>query len=108
MDIEAIQIPNYTREDYLEGTAPYEFLYQFAGDPFVLERLAQRMGEQARRLRVYGFKRTFGEYAKKQQALLAPACGQGVTRFAGQPLELATGPWRADGEGVAILSLIHI
>ena len=63
MDIEAIQIPNYTREDYLEGTDPYEFLYQFAGDPFVLERLAQRMGEQARRLRVYGFKRTFGEYA---------------------------------------------
>lgn len=102
MDIEAIQIPNYTREDYLEGTAPYEFLYQFTGDPFVLERLAQRMGEQARRLRVYGFKRTFGEYAKKQQALLAPACGQGVTRFVGQPLELATGPWRADGEGVAI------
>ncbi len=33
MDIEAIQIPNYTREDYLEGTAPYEIPLPIRGGP---------------------------------------------------------------------------
>lgn len=99
--IEAIQIPNYTREDYLEGTDPYEFLYQFYDDKFVLDRLLQRMSEQARKVRVTGFKKAFSEYVKKQMALARPV-GMAVTQFEGQEVELDTGPWQADEYGVTI------
>lgn len=97
-----IQVPAFTREDFLEGTAPYEFLYQFFDDKFVLERMTQRVSEQARKVRVTGFKKAFGEYVKKQRALSQPVYAMSVTQFEGQEIELTTGPWRADEYGVSI------
>ena len=96
-------IPPFTEEDYLEGTAPYEYAYQFINDGFTLERVLVVMSNRAwKNAKVRNFRKLFSEYAKKKKALTKMIALDSVTQFDGQELELNCGSWRADEFGVCI------
>ena len=93
-------IPKFTKEDFEQGTGPYEYLYGFRDDGFVLEQRKAFLQAMAKELKVTGFIKRFNEYVKRQKAAQRLIAGENVTMFEGQPFELITGEWTADDSGV--------
>lgn len=99
------EIPTFTREDFLEGTAPYEFVYQFENDQFTLQRMLVKVSEQASAIcKVRNFKNLYKEYVKAQKRASGLVIADNVTQFDGQQFELNCGQWRADDWGISIES----
>lgn len=97
------ELPAFSREDFLEGTAPYEYVYQFANDQFTLNRVLERMAELAKKkCKVNGFKKFYQDYVKSQREASGLVIADSLTQFEGQELELNCGQWRADEGGITI------
>ena len=45
-------VSDYTKEDFLTGTEPYEYCCAFIDDPFEFERAKARVTEQAAKLKI--------------------------------------------------------
>ena len=99
---DAIVIPAFTREDFLDGTGPFEWLHQFKENRFILNRMTQKLVDAARPLKVYGVKGMYQDYARSLRVAASGAASDNVTRFEGQELELSCGEWEADERGVSI------
>lgn len=90
----------FTTEDFIDSTEPYEYVYQFANDPFREEREAARVSEIARSRKVRNFMKIYKEYklaAKRGKSLVTTDF---TTQFEGQELELSCGSWIADEGGI--------
>lgn len=94
------QIKPYTREDFLQGTEPYEFAYQYIDDPFTLGRVLEEMSALALAVKVRNFKALFKSYVQMQKANSGVIVASSSTQFEDQPLELNSGQWRADDTGI--------
>lgn len=94
-----IVVPNFTKEDYIRSTAPFEWLYRFKDDKFMLAQARELIKSQAGSVGVKGFLGLWKAYlqsiADKRNISL-----DNVTDFEGQELELLTGEWIADESGV--------
>lgn len=55
MKQEIIVIPEFTSEDYKNTSAPYEWLYQYKDDKFMLRQMCEKMKEQAGAVGVKAF-----------------------------------------------------
>lgn len=101
MNNKIIQIPEYTADEYYNTTVPYEFLYEYKDDKFLLKQMTQKMKEKAGAVGVKCFIALFNAYcemqAKKDGVIL-----DNVTDFDGQELELFIGEYIADNSGVYI------
>lgn len=98
---EIIEIPEYTAEQYLNTSAPYEFLYGFKNDKFMLKQLTQRMKAKAGAIGVKCFVALFDAYCQ-MQARQEGVILENSTQFDGQELELFSGEYVCDEAGVAI------
>lgn len=101
MKQEIVVIPDYTAEQYLNTSEPYEFLYQYKENKFMLKQLLQKMKTKAGAVGVKCFVALFDAYCQMQ------AKSQGVmlensTQFDGQELELFSGEYVCDDLGVMI------
>lgn len=96
-----MQIPEFTKEDFEQGTSPYEFLFQYQNDGFVQEQIKSMLIEQAKSHRVKNFVKRFTEYVKAQKKACNAISLDNVTMFEGQEVELITGNWRADEYGIS-------
>lgn len=92
----------YTKKDFLEGTEPYEVLYKYREDKFVLMQLLEQMAEIAAGVGVKGFKTLFKRYCEAQKKEAAGKYIPNATNFDGQPLELDCGDWIADDNGIRL------
>lgn len=99
-DLEEIKL--YTKEEYLDGVEPYEFLYQFKDDDFKLEKMLTKMSLNAQKVGVRNLKKLFAMYVKSQRTTQNTIYYDNVTQFEGQELELDSGQWRADDCGITI------
>ena len=93
-------IPNYSKEDYLLGTKPYEFIVKFKDNKLQFKQYIELMSEQAKSVGIRNFKALFKEYI----ALITSKCEyivDNATDFEGQPLQLVCGDWTADDYGVS-------
>lgn len=99
-----MEIKEYTKEDFLSGLEPYEFLYQFAHDGFMLERMLTILSSMAQAKGVKNFKKLFNEYLKKLKKQANEVISINTTQFDGQPFELDSGQWRADEYGVSTIT----
>lgn len=100
-----IEVPHFTREDFLDTSKPYEWLYQFKGDEFTLKRLMFKVMENAKAVKVTGFKSMYKEYEKSLKQIAGGTILDGnVTQFEGQELELSCGAWVADEMGISIMT----
>lgn len=89
-------IPIYKKEDFLDGTAPFEFVYKYKDDNFELSRQIEKMADMAKSVGVRNFKTLFNDYCKKMKQINNQIYSGNVTNFDGQEFELETGAWRAD------------
>lgn len=92
-----MDIPEYTSEDFLDGTKPYEFVLAIKS-PFEQKQAIERIQQQAKELdEKINFRTLLTAYCEDKK----PALTQHVTDFDGQPMELLTGAWIATDSGVS-------
>lgn len=91
----------YKKEDFLDGTEPYEEVYRFVDDKFELDRAIERMAMTAKDVGVRNFKTLFKAYAEKMKMASNADLVENASDFDGQPVELNTGQWTADDHGVS-------
>ena len=94
-----VNIPEFTADEFYNSSAPYEWLYQFKENKFLLRQLCERMKQQAGALGVKAFMSLWNAYcesiAQQQGIFLANS-----TNFEGQETELFSGQYICDDLGV--------
>lgn len=93
-------IITYTKEDFLDGTEPYEEVYKYIDDQFEMDRAIEKMSAVAKLVGVKNFKTLFKGYCKKMNKISGGNVADNATNFEDQPLELNTGVWKADEYGI--------
>lgn len=84
----------------MSTTTPYEFLYRFRDNSFILNQMIEKMAEIAKNRKVSNFKKLFQDYVKAQQKAAGIVIADSTTQFEGQELELNCGQWKADEYGI--------
>ncbi len=92
----------YTKEDFIDGTAPFEEVYAKRDNPFELERAKNKMSEVALAVGIKNFKKLFEGYCKTMKKVRDPDYVDNASDFEGQELELNTGTWIADDAGITM------
>ena len=99
MKNEIVVIPDYTADQFYDTTEPYEFLYQFRDNKFLLKQMVQKMKAKAGAVGVKCFIALWDAYqemqAQKNGVMLANS-----TQFDGQEMELFSGEYICDENGV--------
>ncbi|MBQ8808375.1 MAG: hypothetical protein IJZ81_03625, partial [Clostridia bacterium] len=96
---EIIQVPQYSKEDYLRGQEPFEWLYAYKDNKFALAQAVELIRAQAGSVGVKNFMTLWKAYLSSIQATKSVPCDN-TTDFTGQPNELNCGEWVADDYGV--------
>ena len=92
----------YQKQDFLEGTEPYEVLYKYIDNQFLLSQMTEQMADVAKKAGVKGFKTLFRKFCQAKKKDSTGNFIQNATNFDGQPLELDCGNWVADDSGISI------
>lgn len=92
------EIVEYTKEDFTDGTAPFEYVYQFHGNRFTERQAIEKMAAIAVKVGLRGFKAMYTDYLKELKQLHEPTVN--YTQFENQPFELQCGEWTANDMGV--------
>lgn len=95
----------YTREEFLNSTAPFEEVYALKNNPFEFERAKVRMAEAASAVKIKNFITLFNSYCETMEKIGNPNRPDNASNFEDQELELNTGVWIADDEGVSRYTL---
>lgn len=96
-----LMIEDFTKEDFLEGTSPYEFVSAYKQDPFEHDRILEKVTEQASKVGVRAFKRLYDKYRKSLTLTTAQMVGNVADYdYKGLPVALNTGKWLAGEHGI--------
>lgn len=95
-----LPIPEFTRDDFLSTSTPYEFCYKFKDDSFTLKRVLESVSQNALKCGVRSFKSIYKDYVAAQQKASGIIQADSVTQFENQPMELSCGQWLADDAGI--------
>lgn len=94
------KIPEYTADDFYNSSAPYEFLYQFKENKFMLGQMREKMKAQAASVGVKGFVGLWNAFLENANQSKGPNLDN-ATSFEDQELELFSGQYICDEYGVA-------
>ncbi len=92
-------MPKYVKTDYLQGIEPFEWLYAYKDNKFMLAQAVEMMRAQAGSVGVRNFMALWKAYLSSVQTEKVSA-DDNTTDFSGQPAELNCGEWIADDFGV--------
>lgn len=95
-------IPNYSADDYYNSSAPYEFLYQWHDDKFMLSQMREKLKAQAASVGVRGFVGLWNSYLETIQSQRGIKLDN-ATDFDGQDMELLSGQYICNENGVSII-----
>ena len=102
MKTEIAVIPDYTASQFYDTTEPYEFLYRYRDNKFLLKQMVQKMKAKAGAVGVKCFISLWDAYqemqAQKNGVMLANS-----TQFDGQEMELFSGEYICDENGVFLV-----
>lgn len=96
-----ISIPDFTKEEYFDTSLPYDFLYQYKDDKFLLKQMIQKMKAKAGSLGVKCFISLWDAYCESQ-AQKAGVMLANSTQFDGQEMELFSGEYICEENGVFV------
>ncbi len=91
----------FSAEDFLNGTAPFEEVYKHRKNAFEHQRAIERMDKFARSLKVTGFKGLYKNYVKSLESGTRMQVLSSPTEFSAQPIQLDAGDWAADDSGIS-------
>lgn len=92
-----IQIPEFTKEDFLFTSEPFEWLNKFSDNAFLTMQLTERLNARASSVGIRNFKtlfKTYKESLKRTDIIL------NSTNFEGQEIQLDSGIWECDDFGI--------
>lgn len=93
----------FTKEDFLNSEEPYAYVFAFAGNKFEHQQELNKMAEEAKKAGFSGFKKQYNEYGKEMRLTMkASESKLHPSDFPNQPLELETGTWICDADGVRL------
>ena len=92
-------ISEYTKEDFIDGTEPYEYCCLFLQDKFQFEQQKNKVNDIAKKCGVKNFMTMLGLYCKKSGFEIGE---NSFTNFPEQPLTLSCGGYSCDYSGVKI------
>ncbi len=100
---ELVEVPDFTRNDFLNTTNPYLFLYKFWNNKFILEQMVQKVGLQAEKVGVKRFASLWKNYRTSniKDYNKAVIIESNFTEFENQELELFSDKYICDEHGVA-------
>ena len=90
----------YTQDDFLNSTAPYEEVYQYKDDPFQHDRHLAIMCAKAAKAGIRNFKTLYSKYTLSLKRAASEIYICNMTQFEGPPLELDAGTWNCNENGV--------
>ena len=99
--IDVVDVPVYSVEEYYNTSKPYEWLYQFKDQKFLLRQLCEKMKAQAGAIGVKAFMALWNAYCEsmaQQQGMRL----ENATNFEGQEIELFSGEYICDEYGVMV------
>lgn len=99
MEDQGIVLPEFTAEQYLTSSEPYQWLEQFKDDRFALQQQCQRMKLQAGSVGVRCFMTLWNTYLESQHTKKGERLDN-ATQFDAQPVELFSGQYICDDFGV--------
>lgn len=99
MEEQGTVLPNFTAEQYLTTSEPYQWLEQFKDDRFALQQQCQRMKLQAGSVGVRCFMTLWNTYLESQHTKKGERLDN-ATQFDAQPVELFSGQYICDDYGV--------
>ena len=91
-------VPNFTRDDYLTTTKPFEYLYEHRENKFEMKQLLGRMSAQAQSVGIRNLAALFKAYIETVSGTVTP--GFNRTDFTGQEMELDCGGWTSTDTGI--------
>ena len=94
-----IIVPEYTRDDFLNGTEPYEWLYQFKDNPLQTKQLLTKLSSQALTYKIRNFTAMFKDYVQMMNNKSGIIVSN-TTDFTEQEFALDCGEWLCDDLGV--------
>jgi len=95
------EITEYTKEDFLDGTEPFEYIYLFKDDNFTQSRLINKVAQQSKAVGAGDFRKLYKAFLTTKTAVSANGS---VTDFPEQPLVLRCGNWLCDERGVRTMT----
>ena len=101
-ELELQDIPDYTADDYLNGVAPFEFLYTYIENRFLLGQMRENMKRQAASVGVRGFIGLWNDFKGMKEAKKGIRYDN-VTAFDGQEMELYCSKYNCDDYGVTFV-----
>ena len=102
MEKRELSVPEFTAEDYINSSAPYEWLEQFKNDKFLLQQKMEQLKAAAGAVGVRSFVKLWNCYMEASQAKRGVKLDN-ATAFEGQPVELFSGQYICDDYGVRVL-----
>lgn len=102
MEKRDLSVPEFTAEDYISSSAPYEWLEQFRDDKFLLQQKMEQMKAAAGAVGVRSFVKLWNCYLEASQQKRGVKLDN-ATAFEGQPVELFSGQYICDDYGVRVL-----
>ena len=88
----------FTKEDFIDTTIPYEYVYQFHGNKFTERQMIEKVAAMAAAVGIKGFKMLYSQYLNELKQIHEPTVN--YTQFDGQPFELQCNDWTANDMGV--------
>lgn len=91
----------YTKEDFINGSAPFEEVYALRENPLEFLQAKERMTSVAKACGVSGFKTLFKAYCETVKMADDGSFAGNASSFENQPIEIETGQWCADDNGIS-------
>lgn len=92
-------VPAYTKEDFLTGVAPYEWIYQHKNNKLEYAQYTELMKAKAKEVGISNFMTLFKAYLETM-GTINTVSHDNVTEFTGQSLQLNCGSWECNDYGV--------
>lgn len=97
-----MEFREYKESDFLDSTEPFDVIYKYKDDDFLLAQAVEQMSKVAEIAGVKNFKTLFKQYCKAKEFKAKGRSINNATNFYGQPIELDCGNWIADDSGIRI------
>lgn len=92
-------IPAYSKEDFLAGFEPFEWIYQSKDNKLQYAQRIELMKTKAKEVGISSFMSLWKAYLSTVQ-MVSSTSYDNVTEFSGQPFQLNCGAWEASDFGV--------
>jgi hypothetical protein len=93
------QIPDWTEQDYVTTSAPFDWLYQYKDNKFVMSQLREQIKTRAGAVGVKNFVSLWNNYLEsKKPKVRGTVCN--MTEFDGQPVQLVCSDYVCNDYGI--------